>query len=291
MSIVYEIQTENIKFCIWLTKEGNRPAFRFIDKDYQKEFFIEKTVKGYRFLLPDEIKSFLRSRNIDFTRKLQLLSDYKNVFYGATKENNFRQYFLMQSQTYQNIPNTITNVFLSTSLKSSNIKQTIIHSLVDEEQTENQNKYIIDLSSTRKDIEEFEQDFNDIAAFDIIKIKANQLITISDKYNKLEQDKIITAQNLGESQLFFRNDLEEITENFHVTEKQLQNSQISINQLKDKNSQSEKKISDQLTIFGNDLKKAQTLEQKWRNIKVSNTIIGIENILLKVEDYEPLQTV
>ncbi len=287
--IVYEIQTENSKFCIWLTKEGNRPAFRFIDKDYQKEFFIEKTVKGYRFLLPDEIKSFLRSRNIDFTRKLQLLSDYKNVFYGATKENNFRQYSLMQSQTYQNIPNTITNVFLSTSLKSSNIKQTIIHSLVDEEQTENQNKYIIDLSSTRKDIEEFEQDFNDIAAFDIIKIKANQLITIADKYNKLEQDKIITAQNLGESQLFFGNDLEEITENFHVTEKQLQNSQTSINQLKDKHLQSEKIISDQLTIFGNDLKKAQTLEQKWKDIKVSDKIIGIESILLKVKDYEPLQ--
>jgi len=287
--IVYEIQTEDSKFCIWLTKEGNRPAFRFVDKEYQKEFFLEKTIKGYRFLLPDEIKAFLRSKNIDFTRKLQLLSEYKNVFYGATKENNFRQYSLMQSQTYQNIPNTITNVFLSTSLKSSNIKQTIIHSLVDEEQTESQNKYIIDLSSTRKDIEEFEQDFNDIAAFDIIKIKVNQLITIADKYNKFEQEKIITAQNLGESQLFYRNELEQVTVNFHTTEKQLQNSQTFINQLKDKHTQIEKEISDQLTILENDLKKAQILEQKWKNIKVSDRLIGIENILLKVHEKEKLQ--
>ena len=30
--IVYEIQTENSKFCVWLTKEVNRPAFRFISK-------------------------------------------------------------------------------------------------------------------------------------------------------------------------------------------------------------------------------------------------------------------
>jgi hypothetical protein len=286
--IVYEIQTENSKFCIWLTKEGNRPAFRFIDKEYQKDFFIEKTVKGFRFLLPDEIKTFLRSKNIDFTRKLQLLSEYKNVFYGASKETAFRQFSLMQSQTYQNIPNTITNVFLSTSLKSSNIKQTIIHSLVDEEQTENQNKYIIDLSSTRKDIEEFEQDFNDIAAFDIIKIKANQLITIADKFNKLEQDKIITAQNLGESQLFFRNELEEISENFQVTDKKLQNSQTFINQLKYKQSQSERGIIDQLTILGSELKKSQKLEQKWIYIKVSDNLIGIESILLKVKDYELL---
>lgn len=287
--IVYEIQTENSKFCIWLTKEGNRPAFRFIDKEYQKDFFLEKTVNGYRFLLPDEIKVFLRSKNIDFTRKLQLLSEFKNVFYGASKENNFRQFFLMQSQTYQNIPNTITNVFLSTSLKSSNIKQTIIHSLVDEDQTENQNKYTIDLSSTRKDIEEFEQDFNDIAAFDIIKIKANQLITIADKYNKFEQEKIITAQNLGESQLFYRNELENITENFHIAAKQLQNSENYISEIKEKHTQSEKEISDQLTILQSDLKKAQKLELKWKNIRVSDNLVGIENIMLKVNEKEPLQ--
>jgi hypothetical protein len=287
--IVYEIQTEDSKFCIWLTKEGNRPAFRFIDKEYQKDYFMEKTVNGYRFLLPDEIKTFLRSKNIDFTRKLQLLSEYKNVFYGASKENNLRQYSLMQSQTYQNIPNTITNVFLSTSLKSSNIKQTIIHSLVDEEQTENQNKYIIDLSSTRKDIEEFEQDFNDIAAFDVIKIKVNQLITIADKYNKLEQDKIISAQNLGESQLFLRNELDQITENFQSTEKQLQNSQTIINQRKANHLQSEKDISDQLTILRSDLEKAQKLDQKWKNIKVSENLIGIESILLKIDEKGKLQ--
>jgi len=286
--IVYEIQTENSKFCVWLTKEVNRPAFRFIDSEFQKDFFIEKTLNGFRFLLPDEIKNVLRKKTIDFTRKLQLLSEYKNVLYGASKENVFRQYALMQSQTYQNIPNTITNVFLSTSLKSSNIKQTIIHSLVDEEQSENQNKYTIDLSTTRKDIEEFEQDFNDIAAFDIIKLKANQLITISDKYNKLEQEKILTAQNLGESQLFFNNELEQIIENYKITETKVQNSQTFINQLKATQFQTEKEIGDELTILRSKHKEALQLEQKWTNIKVSNHLIGIKNILLKVDNQSSL---
>ncbi|MFW5886221.1 MAG: ATP-binding protein [Bacteroidota bacterium] len=286
--IIYEIQAEDAKFMVWLTKENNRPAFRFVDTAFQSDFFIEKTATGFRFLVPEEVKTNLRNLKVDVNRKINLLSEFKDILYGASKENRFKPFSLMQSTAYQNIPNSITNIFLSSSLKSSNIKETIIHSLIDEEQVDDKNKYFINLSGTRRDIEEFEFDYNDIADFDITKQKAKQLISLADKYTKLEQDKLITAQNLGESNLYFKDKLIETTTEFIETEKNVTVIETSLKEIKKKHSESEKVLEKQLTVLESDLEKAQKRENYWKTIKVNETLIGIEAIKNKANEKDKL---
>ena len=102
--------------------------------------------------------------------------------------------------------------FLSTFLGEDHI-----HSLIGEEQNENKQNFQIDLSTIRKDINEFEQDFNDISDFDKTKVKAQKVILIANDYKKSEQKKINNAQNLGESLLFYQNEIIRIKSEYKKT--------------------------------------------------------------------------
>ena len=55
-TIIYEIKTSYSTFLVWLKKEGNRIAYRFINASYAKSFFLEKTPKGFRPSKTDDVK-------------------------------------------------------------------------------------------------------------------------------------------------------------------------------------------------------------------------------------------
>jgi hypothetical protein len=287
--IIYEIQTEHNKFTVWLTKEGNRPAYRLIDAEFQKDFFFENTTTGFQPLQIDDIKHNIRENNITISRKIFLFNEFRDIIYGANKDNKYVPYAIMQSPVYQNVPNTITNIFLNAQLNSDKIKQTIIHSLIGEEQNENKTKYQIDLPTIRKDLSEFEQDFNDISDFDKTKIKAQKIILLANDFKKKEQEKIANAQNLGESLLFYQNEINIIKSEFNNTKQELKISNNKINELKEKHTKTEKEIEDKITILENDISKAQQKQKYWINVKANGDLIGIENILKKVAEEKQLQ--
>ena len=286
--IIYEVQTEHNKFCVWLTKENNRPAYRFIDSAYDKDLFFEKTTTGLHSLQADEIKIKLRAKNIILPRKVFQFNDFRNIIYGASQENKFRPYSIMQSSAYQNVPNTITNIFLNAQLDSDKIKQTIINSLIGEELNKNKNKFQIDLSTIRKDINEFEQDFNDISDFDKTKRKAEKVISLSVEYNQKEQEKILTAQNIGESLLFFQNKIIEHENQYKKLDENLRKSEATIKTTKEEHKKTEKEIEDKIVIIKNDIKEAEKKQNYWKNVKVNDLLIGIENILHKISGEKEL---
>ena len=67
--IIYEVQTENGKFCVLSFKSQGRAAFRFIDSEYNKEFFIDKDGKAFETW--DKTREVLGK--IDYTR---IISNY-----------------------------------------------------------------------------------------------------------------------------------------------------------------------------------------------------------------------
>lgn len=69
--------------------------------------------------------------------------------------NEFRKYALLESRQYQNIPSTITNVFLNTKLDAEFVKETIIKSL-------NEDEIKLILETYKSHLRDFETELNDI---------------------------------------------------------------------------------------------------------------------------------
>src|SRR6056297_2327798 len=143
--IAYEVQKGERLFTVWLLKKQNRLAFRFIDHGFQREHFIENNQ-----VLNEDVIARLTKDHIQVGKPITNFSEYRNMLYGAGR--NKQRYSLLESKTYQNIPRTISNVFMNSSLDASFIKRTIIHSLSDE-------PYAIDLETHRHHISRVQRNY------------------------------------------------------------------------------------------------------------------------------------
>ncbi len=200
--IIYEVASENTKYMIWLHKEHNRICYRFIQAIYDKKYFVEETAKGFIALNPEDIIAKLRSQKIRVHRQITKFSDYRNILYGAISAKNkamseFKNYSITQSPVYQNIPKTISSIFLNSELKSDSIKNTIIQSISQNDFLEDNKTNTVDLLSLEQHLDDFKKDYHDINNYKNIKKKAEQIIKIHDDIKQLEQEKILTAGQLG----------------------------------------------------------------------------------------------
>jgi energy-coupling factor transporter ATP-binding protein EcfA2 len=153
--IVYEVQTENELFCVLAFKSQGRVAFRFFDSAFDKNFFIDS--EGRAFDSWDKTREAF-GKNISYTKTIHVYEEYRNILYGNNKglSSEFRKYALIESKQYQNIPRTISNVFLNANLSAEFVKETIIKSLNEEE-------IKIDLTTySQTHLKDFETNLNDI---------------------------------------------------------------------------------------------------------------------------------
>ncbi|MDR2148793.1 MAG: ATP-binding protein, partial [Tannerella sp.] len=152
--IVYEVKTETGIFCVLAFKSQGRVAFRFFDSAYDKAFFLDNDGKAFESW--DKIRDNF-GRNIGYTKIINSYEDYRNILYGNNKglSAEFRKYALLESRQYQNIPRTITNVFLNAKLDAEFVKETIIKSLNEEE-------IKIDLETYKSHLKDFETELGDI---------------------------------------------------------------------------------------------------------------------------------
>mgnify|MGYP000973850636 FL=1 len=162
--IIYEIATKEGKYLIWLYKEHNQLCYRFIDSEYKKEFFLEEMPKGILPLKPNKISENILAQTRQ-SRKIIKFTEYRNIIYGATNQinglsRNFKQYSIIESPAYQNIPKTISNIYLNSNLKSDAIKTTIINSISVDDYALNEGKgYKVDLNVLRTQLSDFKQDY------------------------------------------------------------------------------------------------------------------------------------
>lgn len=153
--VIYEVKTENELFCVLAFKSQGRVAFRFFDSAFDKNFFIDN--EGRAFESWDKTREAF-GKNIGHTRIIHSYEEYRNILYGNNKgiSSEFRKYALIESKQYQNIPRTISNVFLNTNLSAEFVKGTIIKSLNEEE-------IKIDLTTySQTHLKDFETNLNDI---------------------------------------------------------------------------------------------------------------------------------
>ncbi len=154
--IVYEVMRENGAYCVLALKNQLRVMFRFIDAPFDSKWFIDerKQVYGEWSQIREQV-----GKKHDVSSLVSSYEMYRDIIFGNNRRQEllpFRKYAIVESAKYQNIPRTIQNVFLNTKLDADFIKNTIIRSMSDEDNS-------IDLNFYREQIKEFEQEYKDVS--------------------------------------------------------------------------------------------------------------------------------
>lgn len=154
--IVYEVMRENGAYCVLALKNQGRVMFRFIDAPFDNKWFIDehKQVYGEWSQIREQV-----GKKHDISSLVSSYEMYRDIIFGNNRRQellSFRKYAIVESAKYQNIPRTIQNVFLNTKLDADFIKNTIIRSMSDEDNS-------IDLNFYREQIKEFEQEYKDVS--------------------------------------------------------------------------------------------------------------------------------
>ena len=153
--IVYEVMRENGAYCVLALKNQGRVMFRFIDAPFDSKWFIDELKQVCEW---SKIREQVGKKH-DISSLVSSYEMYRDIIFGNNRRQEllpFRKYAIVESAKYQNIPRTIQNVFLNTKLDADFIKNTIIRSMSDEDNS-------IDLNFYREQIKEFEQEYKDVS--------------------------------------------------------------------------------------------------------------------------------
>ena len=275
--IVYEVKTESGAFCVVALKSQGRVIFRFFDSEYKQSYFIDND--GNVFETWDKIRDNLG--RVNSTKKIDSYEDYRNILYGNNKglSNEFRKYALLESRQYQNIPSTITNVFLNTKLDAEFVKETIIKSL-------NEDEIKIDLETYKSHLRDFETELNDIQIWanknrsgeSIVEKQAENVSKFYSALKYLEKNKEELAIQLGWA-------LNHIKEKQPITQELLKIEELKKkhyeSKFKDLDELFEKKrgeIQKQIGIFSEKLK---TIKSKQEEYEILNIVEIIKRVSKK----------
>ena len=151
--IIYEVKTEHSAYSIMTYRSQGKAVFRFIDAPYQKSWFVDDSGR----VESDWIRIRERIGNKEISAKIETYEQYRNIIFGNTHDRSHRydKYAIVESSKYQNIPRSIQNVFLNSKLDADFVKNTIIQSMTDVEDS-------IRLSDYRHLVADFEQEFDEI---------------------------------------------------------------------------------------------------------------------------------
>ena len=151
--IVYEVKTENSAYSILTYRSQGKAVFRFIDAPYQKSWFVDNSGR----VESDWIRIRERIGSNDISAKIETYEQYRNIIFGNTHDRSHRydKYAIVESSKYQNIPRSIQNVFLNSKLDADFVKNTIIQSMTEVEDS-------IRLSDYRHLVADFEREFDEI---------------------------------------------------------------------------------------------------------------------------------
>lgn len=286
--IIYEVTSGYAQFCVWLFKEHNKLCYRFINAPFEQSFFLEQTVKGSHPRSPEQVLEQVRAEGHACSRKILRFSEFRDILYGAIKLKDtslktFRQYALMESSVYHNIPKTIGNVFLNSKLQSDAIKSTIINSISEDEfQATDGRGYHVDLDVLRSQLGDFKQDYDDIADFEKIKKRAERILKLHALLHKAEEEQVFSARQLGASAKTAEKSREELETSLQTQEARKEKLNAHIERLKQQHRARAKQLSDEIAIQRNNIAKAEEKRAYYEKI-------GIAHILQRVAQEERLK--
>lgn len=152
--ILYEVRTGQSAYSIMLSRSHGRVVFRFIDTPFRKEWLVDEDghVQSDWVRIRERIGGL-----VDISAKIDTYEQYRSIIYGNThdRSHKYDKYAIVESPKFQNIPRSIQNVFLNSKLDADFVKNTIIQSMTEMEDS-------ISLSTYRHLVADFEKEFDEI---------------------------------------------------------------------------------------------------------------------------------
>lgn len=257
--VVYEIQKGDRKFCAWLFKRQNRLVFRFIDGPYNKEAFLQDN----RACTQAEIVTNYTNEGISFSPVIVNFSDFRDIIYGANTD--LSRYSITVNKSYQNIPRTISNVFLNSSLNAGFIKQTIIQSLSDE-------NFEINLEANRHHLESARQDYMDVNSYLKQESMAHSIVGSYEELITLEKNRKSTAHNAWGAYNYSLLQINLLKQECTQLGKTQLDQKNQIQQLKRTHEESQQKIKDQLAVVNSQIQKAKQKQKEYQIFKIQQIL-------------------
>lgn len=260
--LIYEIATEDKNFFVMVYRH-NKLVFRFVDSPYNPDLFLNSNDEAMKI---KEVISNIEKRGIFVSNQIDTFERYRNIIYGTETDKQLAKFHLLKgNEKYQNIPKSITNVFLSSksSIDSRFIKDFIANSLT----TENSS---IKLEQVERQLRQFNEKYIDIETF--VKKETQQLIELIDKkydqVHMLKGAQMEMAEKLGSSLRFAETQNEAIREAAKKKEEELELITNEHEQLKDSIEGKQNDIREEIGYYDRTIREAnkKLKEYKEKNI-------------------------
>jgi hypothetical protein len=274
--LIYEVATEEGNFFV-LVYRHNKLNFRFVDCPYDPELFFNENDEALKL---GEVLKRIEKRGVYFSNQIDTFERYRNVIFGTETDKQLSRFHILKgNEKYQNIPKSITNVFLSSksSIDSRFIKDFIANSLTTETSS-------IKLDQVERQLRQFNEKYTDIETF--LKKETQQLVELIDK--KFDQVKLIKAQQaelaekLGNNLKFAESRHDSMLSASKEKEKELEDLQNAHNEQKIKTEDKQKEIREEIGYYDRTIREAN---KKLKEYQGKN----VEEALAKNQQREQLQ--
>ncbi|GAB4451674.1 MAG: ATP-binding protein [Bacteroidia bacterium] len=275
--IIYEVATETSPFFVMVYRH-NKLVFRFVNSEYNPEFFFNENNEALKFR---EVLANLDKRNIFYSNQIDTFEKYRNILYGTETDPKLNKFFLLRgNEKYQNIPKSITNVFLSSknSIDSRFIKDFIASAISNESD-------VIQLENIERQLRQFSEKHQDIETF--LKKETQQLIELAEqKYDQvqvLKTAQLEAAEKLGSTLRYADTQHNILMNSIQEKENQLKHIKEEYEALKYSLEERQKDIREQIGFYDGMLREAQ---RKLDIYKEKN----IDEILEKYQEKQQLES-
>ncbi len=274
--LIYEIATEDKAFFV-IVYRHNKLVFRFVDAPYNPDFFFTANDEAMKI---KEIISNFEKRGIYISNQIDTFERYRNIIYGTETDKQLSKFHLLKgNEKYQNIPKSITNVFLSSksSVDSRFIKDFIANSLTTESSS-------IKLEQVERQLRQFNEKYSDIETY--LKKESQLLIELIDKkydqVHMLKGAQMEMADKLGSSLRFAETQNESIREAAKKKEEELDALTAEHETLKENIESKQNDIREEIGYYDRTIRDAN---KKLKAYKEQN----VEEALEKNQEREKLQ--
>ncbi len=274
--LIYEIRTEDKPFFV-IVYRHNKLVFRFIDAEYNPDFFFNENDEALKI---KEVLAGLDKRGIFFSGQIDTFERYRNIIFGTETDKQLSKFHLLKgNEKYQNIPKSITNVFLSSksSIDSRFIKDFIANSL----STENSS---IKLEQVERQLRQFNEKYSDIETY--LKKETQQLIEFIDKkydqVHMLKGAQMEMADKLGSSLRYAETQNENVIKASQAKQEELENLTDAHEEQKIVLEEKQKDVREEIGYYDRTIREAN---KKLKEYKEKN----IEEAVEKNAEREKLQ--
>lgn len=274
--LVYEIATEEKPFFV-IAYRHNKICFRFVDAAYSPDFFFNENDEAMKV---GEVIKNIERRGVYISNQIDTFERYRNVIYGTETDKMLSKFFILKgNEKYQNIPKSITNVFLSSksSIDSRFIKDFIANAITTETSG-------IKLEQVERQLRQFYEKYTDIETY--LKKETQQLIEMIEK--KFDQVKMLKgsqfelAEKLGNSLRYAETQNDNIVAEVNKKAEELQQHTADFDMLKANIEDQQNNIREEIGYYDRTIRDANKKQKEYQNS-------GIDAALERYNEREKMQ--